>query len=160
MQLHTLKRKHANKKTRVIGRGGKRGTYSGRGIKGQNARSGHKKRPELRDIIKKIPRLRGISVNGPQYQGTKPVVINLNVIEKHFAAGERVSPKTLQAKKIISSMKGFLPIVKILGTGEISKKLLFSDLTISGAALEKITKAGGKMESQAPLAPGRAAVAA
>ena len=59
MQFHTLKRKTPNQKPKVVGRGGKRGKTSGRGTKGQNARAGHKKRPELRDFIKRVPKLRG-----------------------------------------------------------------------------------------------------
>lgn len=59
MQFHNLKRKTKRKKVQQVGRGGKRGKTSGRGTKGQNARAGRKKRPELRDIIKRIPKLRG-----------------------------------------------------------------------------------------------------
>ena len=59
MQFHTLKRKTANKKAKQVGRGGTRGKTSGRGTKGQNARAGRKKRPELRDFIKRVPKLRG-----------------------------------------------------------------------------------------------------
>ena len=63
MQFHTLKRKTKNKKSRQVGRGGTRGKTSGRGTKGQNARAGRKKRPELRDIIKRVPKLRGRGVS-------------------------------------------------------------------------------------------------
>lgn len=63
MQFHTLKPRTKNKKSRQVGRGGKRGKTSGRGTKGQNARAGRKKRPEMRDIIKRIPKLRGRGVN-------------------------------------------------------------------------------------------------
>lgn len=63
MQLHTLKRRTPNKKSRQVGRGGTRGKTSGRGTKGQNARAGRKKRPELRDFIKRFPKLRGRGVN-------------------------------------------------------------------------------------------------
>lgn len=59
MQFHALKRNTPNKKSKQVGRGGKRGKTSGRGTKGQNARAGHKKRPELRDFIKRLPKLRG-----------------------------------------------------------------------------------------------------
>ncbi len=59
MQFHTLKRKTANQKPKQVGRGGTRGKTSGRGTKGQNARAGRKKRPELRDFIKRVPKLRG-----------------------------------------------------------------------------------------------------
>jgi len=56
MQIHEIKIKNKSKKKKRIGRGGKRGTYSGRGVKGQNARSGSSSRPELRDIVKKYPK--------------------------------------------------------------------------------------------------------
>lgn len=59
MQIHNLKRLHKNKKDRLVGRGGKHAKTSGRGGKGQTARAGNKRRPELRDIIKKLPKNRG-----------------------------------------------------------------------------------------------------
>ena len=65
MQTHQLKRNISNKKKRVVGRGGKRGKTSGRGTKGQKARAGHRIRPALRDIIKKIPKLRGYRFSSP-----------------------------------------------------------------------------------------------
>lgn len=63
MQIHNLKRTHKNKKDRIVGRGGKHAKTSGRGGKGQTARAGNKRRPELRDIIKKLPKLRGYQFN-------------------------------------------------------------------------------------------------
>ncbi len=63
MQINELKRVHKNKKDRLIGRGGKHAKTSGRGGKGQTARAGNKRRPELRDIIKKLPKLRGYRFN-------------------------------------------------------------------------------------------------
>ncbi len=59
MQIHNLKREHKNKRDRLVGRGGKHAKTSGRGGKGQTARAGNKRRPELRDIIKKLPKNRG-----------------------------------------------------------------------------------------------------
>lgn len=59
MQIHNLKRIHKNKKDRIVGRGGKHAKTSGRGGKGQTARAGNKRRPELRDIIKRLPKNRG-----------------------------------------------------------------------------------------------------
>lgn len=59
MQTHNLKRTHKNKRDRLVGRGGKHAKTSGRGGKGQTARAGNKRRPELRDIIKKLPKNRG-----------------------------------------------------------------------------------------------------
>lgn len=59
MQFHNLIAKTKRKYAKQVGRGGTRGKTSGRGTKGQNARAGRKKRPEMRDIIKRIPKLRG-----------------------------------------------------------------------------------------------------
>lgn len=66
MQIHNLKRVHKNKKDRIVGRGGKHAKTSGRGGKGQTARAGNKRRPELRDIIKKLPKNRGYSFKSIQ----------------------------------------------------------------------------------------------
>ncbi len=63
MQIHNLKREHKNKKDRIVGRGGKHAKTSGRGGKGQTARAGNKRRPALRDIIKKLPKKRGYRFN-------------------------------------------------------------------------------------------------
>lgn len=59
MQLHQIKKTKSSKKKKRIGRGGKKGTYCGKGIKGQKSRAGAKIRPEIRDFIKKIPKVRG-----------------------------------------------------------------------------------------------------
>lgn len=145
MQLHNLIPKTKNKKVMLVGRGGKRGKTSGRGTKGQNARAGHKKRPELRDFIKRIPKLRGRGVNANKTIETKPTVINLDVIEKAFSAGADVNPKTLIEKKIISTIDGKIPYVKILATGDITKKLNVSKCQVSASAKVKIEKAGGSV---------------
>ncbi len=70
MQIHNLKRKYKNKKDRIVGRGGKHAKTSGRGGKGQTARAGNKRRPELRDIIKKLPKNRGY-----QFKSIRKVVL-------------------------------------------------------------------------------------
>ncbi|MEK7194527.1 MAG: uL15 family ribosomal protein [Patescibacteria group bacterium] len=59
MQSHNLKSKTKRTRSKQVGRGGTRGKTSGRGTKGQNARAGRKKRPEIRDFIKRFPKLRG-----------------------------------------------------------------------------------------------------
>jgi large subunit ribosomal protein L15 len=142
MQLHNLKRNKTNRASRQIGRGGKRGTTSGRGTKGQNARAGNKRRPEMRDIIKKLPKLRGYRFNS---YGVKPMVLNLHLINKTFEAGEAVNPTTLLAKKLINKKSGKLPEVKILATGAITKALNFDNCLISDAAKAKIEQAGGSV---------------
>lgn len=143
MQAHNLKRKNPNYKSARVGRGGKRGKTSGRGTKGQNARAGRKKRPEMRDIIKKIPKMRGYRFNTIKQYDMWPV--NLGVIEKIFSNGAAVNPSSLVKMKVIELYKGKNPKVKILGTGEITKKLNISGCAISGEAKAKIEKAGGKV---------------
>ncbi|MDE2144662.1 MAG: hypothetical protein KGJ01_01695 [Patescibacteria group bacterium] len=64
MQLHELSPLHKNKEEKRIGRGGKRGTFSGRGTKGQRARAGHRIRPAERDLIQHMPKLRGTRNKG------------------------------------------------------------------------------------------------
>jgi large subunit ribosomal protein L15 len=64
MQIHDIKPDNKIKSKKRIGRGGKKGTYSGKGVKGQKSRAGAKIRPEIRDFIKKIPKLRGYKFSG------------------------------------------------------------------------------------------------
>jgi len=147
MQMNSLKRAHANTKHVQVGRGGKRGKTAGRGTKGQNARSGHRKRPELRDIIKKIPKLRGHGKNRAKSSFVKDraITINLKSIEAKFTDGSAVNVETLRAAKLITASKTPAGI-KILGNGEITKKLSFSNVSVSESAKEKIIKAGGSVE--------------
>jgi large subunit ribosomal protein L15 len=141
MQLHQIKAKTKKKNKKRIGRGGKRGTYSGKGIKGQKSRAGRKMRPQWRDIIKKLPKRRGYRFASIK---KKPAVLNLDVLEKKFNENEKVTPKILFEKGIIKKTKGILPEVKLLGGGEITKPLLVSECQISKHAKDKIEKAGGK----------------
>lgn len=133
----------ARKGTRV-GRGGKRGKTAGRGTKGQNARAGRKKRPELRDIIKKLPKRRGYGKNrGRSVDGSKldAVVISLDKLEKLFENGSEVSSKALADKGAISART--MPPVKIVGIGTLSRKLSFKGIAVSASARLAIEKAGG-----------------
>lgn len=130
----------------LVGRGGKRGKTSGRGGKGQTARAGHKSRPELRDFIKRIPKLRGRGVNQNKSPNEKPVVVNLDAIEAVFESGSVISPATLIAKKTISTQDGRIPQVKILGAGDITKKFTIESCLISKQAQVKVEKAGGSVK--------------
>ena len=143
MQLHQLKPIHKPKKARRVGRGGKRGTYAGRGIKGQKARAGRRLKPVIRELIKKYPKLRGY-----KFKPKKEIlaIVNIEVLEKKFKTGEIVNPKTLLEKKIIRRIKGKVPKVKILGEGKITKALTVEDCLISKQAREKIEKAGGTIK--------------
>src|SRR3989344_5146613 len=144
MQLNTLKRRHPNYKSRPVGRGGKRGKTSGRGTKGQKARAGHKIRPEWRDIIKKIPKRRGESASGSLKSIRGPFVsLNVGIFEQVFESGDKVNPKSLLKKNVMYRVRGKKPEVKILGGGELTKKLTVTDCLVSAEAKAKIIKAGG-----------------
>lgn len=140
MQLNTLQSKTTRQRSTQVGRGGKRGKTSGRGMKGQNARAGNKKRPEMRDIIKKLPKLRGYRFNSYKDQST---VVTFEFIDTAFTAGETVSPKTLADKGILSAQKHTLKMVKILNKGTLTKALTFVDCFASATAQKTIVAAGG-----------------
>ena len=124
MQLHNLVSFLKSKRPRV-GRGGKRGTTSGRGQKGQGAHAGRRIRPAERDYIQRLPKLRGYN-NKPTSKKFK--VINLKDLEKYTTI-----PKG----------------VKVLGGGEITRQLTITAARISKSAHEKIKRAGGAVKLNA-----------
>src|SRR3989344_6173007 len=134
MQLHQLKPTHEKITGKRVGRGGKRGTFSGRGSKGQKSRAGTRIRPGFRGgnepLWKLFPKRRGASKKTDikralfQVHAVKPLAVNLNVLEKYYSDGETVSRATLMEKGIIKKTKKH---VKILATGELKKKLIFGD---------------------------------
>lgn len=149
MQTHNLP-KSGNRKHRRVGRGGKRGSFSGRGIKGQKSRAGRRIRPQIRDIIKKIHKRRGYGKNRAKsvYAGkTKPAVVNLREIDKKFKDGEKVTAKLLVGRGLVESPGGKTPKVKILGdglprlgkAGLLSKKLTFDKSLLMSESAKKKT---------------------
>lgn len=144
MQLHTLKRNTQRKTKQQIGRGAKRGKTSGRGQKGQASRAGRKMRPEIREVIKKIPKLRGRGKNMNKSFEIKPAVLNLRDLV-NIEANTILTPKKFVDLKLVELLKGKVPSIKILGTGEITQALTFKKVAVSASAIEKIEKAGGKV---------------
>lgn len=145
--LNQLKRTTARSRMRV-GRGGKRGKTAGRGTKGQNARAGRKKRPELRDIIKKIPKRRGYGMNRARgVVGSRPdsTVVNLERLHVLFENGAEITFKTLAEKNLITDRVARMKSVKIVGGGELGKKLVFKGLLVTAPAKVAIEKAGGSI---------------
>jgi len=138
MQIHQLKREKKIKKRKRVGRGGKRGTYSGRGIKGQKARAGRKLKPIIREILKKYPKLRGYRFKSKKEDYE---IINLDILEKKFETGTKITPQLLKEKNIVKKGER----VKILGRGELAKKLIFQGFIFSKKAKEKILKQGGEI---------------
>ncbi len=142
MQLHQIKSDNKEKTKKRVGRGGKRGTFSGRGNKGQKSRAGRRMQPAIREYIKRYPKLRGYRFN-PKDKNI--VIISVAEINKKFEQGESVSPQILIKKRIIPKIKGRIPEVKILGDGKIEKKVIVKNCMFSKSAEEKIKKAGGEI---------------
>ncbi len=144
MQIHNLKRQNKNKKDRIVGRGGKHAKTAGRGGKGQTARAGNKRRPELRDIIKKLPKLRGYRFNS---FAVKPVSVSLAKVSMFYPNGGDVNPLSLLELKAIKKTKGRVPQVKILGSKDFTfnVKVNVSKCLVSENAKLLIEKAGGSV---------------
>lgn len=143
MGLHTLETGGSTRKR--VGRGGKRGKTSGAGMKGQKSRAGGTPRPAYRDIIKKIPKLRGHGINRAKTFNPNKVitqVIGLGTIAKNFSDGDEVSPTTLTGKGIMDREAGK---VKVVANGDLDKKVVFKDVELSAGATEKATTAGATL---------------
>ncbi len=137
--------KGATKKKRIVGRGrgSNRGGTAGRGNKGQNSRAGGGVRPGFEGG--QMPLYRRIARRGFSNHLFKDSVrvVNVGEISKHFAAGEVVSEASLREKKLV---KGSADAVKILGKGDLDKKLTFAVEMISAGARAKIEAAGGTIQ--------------
>ena len=145
MNLHTLK-PNAGSKHRVkrLGRGESSGLgkTSGRGHKGQKSRSGGGVRPGFEGgqmpLHRRLPK-RGF--NNTRFQD-KIAVVNVSSLEDRFEDGATVSEASLRAARLI---KGTYDGVKVLGNGNLTKKLTVEGCTVSASAREKIEKAGGSI---------------
>ncbi len=138
MELHNLLPKNKIKPKKRVGRGGKRGTFSGKGSKGQRSRAGHRIRPTERDLIIRIPKLRGVTNKSLV---RKPKSVNIRDLDSAFNSG----PITLSSLKEKGLIKNYVDSVKILSVGETKKKFEIEGLMISAKAKEKIEAAGGKV---------------
>jgi large subunit ribosomal protein L15 len=144
MYLHSIpKRNKRVKKAKRLGRGygsGVGGHTVGRGVKGQKSRSGHKSLIGFEGG--QTPFFRRM----PKYSGFKPLnkvihtAVNLDVLQENFKSGEVVSMESLKEKGLIANRT---EAVKILGNGELKKKIVVEALPMSKSAQEKIISAGG-----------------
>lgn len=130
------------KKKKRVGRGGKKGTYSGRGVKGQSARAGGKMKPLIRELLKRYPKIRG---SRAKVQENSVSVVRLGDIERAYLVGEQVHPRGLCEKGLVSRVKGRIPGVKVLATGSLTKALVFTQCAVSTQAKAAIEKAGGSV---------------
>lgn len=144
LYLHNLKPSPGSKKkSKRVGRGGKRGTYSGRGIKGQRSRSGGKsglQRRGMRQLVERTHKLPGFKSIHP-----KPAIVSLANINAKFKDGEIVNPQELAKRNLVNIIKNG---VKILSNGKINVKITVENCQLSAKAKEKITKAGGEIKMQ------------
>ena len=132
------------------GPGSGKGRYSGRGIKGQKSRAGsHKMRAGFEGgqmpIYMRIGKSRGSTSKDAMPIGpfrTETVPVNLRDLDR-FDEGAEVTPETLVEKRILKNTK---IDVKLLGMGDVTKKLTVRVHAISASAREKIEKAGGTVE--------------
>jgi large subunit ribosomal protein L15 len=132
-----------NKSRKRIGRGigSGHGKTAGRGHKGAGSRNGNSTRVTFTGgnmpLVQRIPK-RGFN----NRWALKVAVVNLDQLEANFAAGEEVTLESLNAKNLA---RGRFDVLKVLGNGELKKKLKISAHRFSESAAEKINKAGGEM---------------
>ena len=146
MQIHELQAKKTKNRKRV-GRGGKRGTYSGRGVKGQLSRAGTGKSKFAggqTSILKRTPKLGGFK------SVTKGVqAVTIKQINRTFKDGDVVTPKTLLAKGLVGKLfkKGG---VKIIGNDKLVKKVVLKGLLMSEGVSKSLTgkKVAKKVKSK------------
>lgn len=145
LDLETLSPSPGSRKNRKrVGRGPGSGTgkTSGRGHKGQKSRSGYSRRQGFEggqmSLIRRLPK------RGFRHQTRHPTAeINVDALELSFDSGAEVTAEVLIRKGLIKAKPGG---VKILGRGDINKKLTVKVAAVSAGAREKIEKAGGSIE--------------
>jgi len=139
--LHNLKSIKTKKKKR-LGRGDASGSgnYSGKGLKGQKARSGVSslKRLGMKANINKIPKLKGF-----KSFKIKPISFNVSLIQNNFKDGDVINVESLKTSGILGKNDSSF---KVLGEGEIKIKVIISGGKVSKQAKEKIEKVGGSIE--------------
>ncbi len=151
LNLSSLKPAQKRVARKRVGRGtGSKGRYSGRGIKGQKSRSGSHKMPAgfeggQTKLFMRLPKLRGNTSKDAMPIGpfrTHTQGVNVRDLERVFDAGAEITPELLKSKRLIRTTR---IDVKILGQGELTKKLTVSAHGVSKSAREKIEGAGGSV---------------
>jgi large subunit ribosomal protein L15 len=144
MNLHEVHQDvHRNKSRKRLGRGigSGLGKTAGKGHKGQHSRPGY----NALSIFEggQMPLVRKIPKRGFHNQFALEVsTINVGDLERRFEANDEVNPATLKSRGLV---KGQYDVLKILGDGDLSKRLRISAHQFSASAKEKIEKAGGEI---------------
>lgn len=152
LRLNELDR--LKKKRKRVGRGGSRGGTSGKGHKGQKARTGSG--PEIKPFFEggQMPLSRRIPRRGFTNIFKKEIItFNLRDLEAKFESGEQVTRDTLREKGLLKGKKE-AALIKILGNGELTKKLVVKANAFSKTALQAIEKAKGKAELMQEISGG------
>ena len=153
MKLHDVNEGvHKNKKRRRIGRGPGSGwgKTAGRGHNGQKSRSGWSQKATFQGGT--MPMVRRIPKRGFNNRFALHVVtVNIIELERTFNDGDQVTPETLKAHSLAQTR---FDVLKVLGDGELTKKLNVEAHRFSGSAKEKIEAAGGTVT----ILPGKAPV--
>lgn len=140
-QLHQLKPTYQKIARKRIGRGGKRGTTSGRGQKGQKSRAGRRIRPAVRELVLRLPKRRGFK-NKPV--SAKPFIINVSELDEVLKGlgKEKLMISAEFLKELGVLPKRYVGAVKILGGGEIKRKIAVGEgILVSKGARAKLEKA-------------------
>jgi large subunit ribosomal protein L15 len=146
MQINDLQRNKKRARSVQVGRGGTRGKTSGHGHKGQGSHAGRGGRPELRDFIKKLPKLRGRGTNMNKSVARDFAVVSLSDLEANFKAGDHVSPQVLLDAGLVRKDSGKMPPIKIIASGELKKKLTLKNVSLSAKAVEAVQAAKGEIK--------------
>ncbi len=144
MQLHEIKPTNPTRKKKRVGRGGKRGTTSGHGQKGQKSRAGRSIKPNVREMLLRFPKLRGVNfkpIKSPAH------VISLDTLEGVVHNGDVITSTWLMKKKIIERRGNKFPTLKILaGKNKFTKSIILKGISVSGSAAQQIKESGGAIE--------------
>ncbi len=144
MQIHDLNFSIKKNKKRV-GRGGKRGTYSGRGQKGQKSRAGRKIRPAERDLIIRLPKLKGINNKSTK---PKPFIVKINNLLakiKIYNFNDVIDINSLKQLELLPNR--YYGSVKIIGSvSKVPPLKMAKDIKISNKLKDKILKNGGEIK--------------
>ncbi len=144
MQLHEVKSDHPGRKSKRVGRGGKRGTTSGHGQKGQKSRAGRSIKPNVREMLLRFPKLRGIN-----FKSTKQKVypVSLDMLQKVVENKEVITVAWLIKNGLVKKSGGKNPSVKILdGRNEFTKSVTIKGVSVSESAKKRVVTNGGTIE--------------
>ncbi|MEK7498586.1 MAG: uL15 family ribosomal protein [Patescibacteria group bacterium] len=144
MQLHEVKSDHPGRKSKRVGRGGKRGTTSGHGQKGQKSRAGRSIKPNVREMLLRFPKLRGIN-----FKSTKQKVypVSLDMLQKVVENKEVITVAWLIKYGLVKKSGGKNPSVKILdGRNEFTKSVTIKGVSVSESAKKRVVTNGGTIE--------------